>query len=60
MAKYDVIIETCITVEADNYEEATQEADKAHGVFWSRVSPAVFPYPIYIEQTDLIEMEQDK
>ena len=57
MAKYDVIIETCITVDAENYEQATQQADLAHSEFWKRVSPAEFPYPIYIEQTDLIEME---
>jgi hypothetical protein len=58
MPKYDVIIETCITVDSENYQEATIEADKAHSEFWKRISPADFPYPIYIEQTDLIEMEQ--
>lgn len=56
MPKYDLIIETCITVDAPDYETATQEGDKAHSEFWKRLSPAQFPYPIYIEQTDLIEM----
>jgi hypothetical protein len=58
MTKYDVIIETCITVEAETYEEAVQASDKAHSEFWKRISPADFPNPIYIEQTDLIQMEE--
>ena len=58
MPTYDVIIETCITVHTENYEKAVKESDKAHSEFWKRISPNDFPYPIYIEQTDLIEMEQ--
>jgi hypothetical protein len=58
MPNYDVIIETCITVQAEDYETACKESDKAHSEFWKRISPADFPNPIYIEQTDLIEMKE--
>lgn len=58
MSKHDVIIEICITVDAETYEEATEASDKALSEVWNRLSPASFPYPIYIEQTDLIEMKE--
>lgn len=56
MPKYDVIIEACITVEADTYQQADEASVEAYNLFLSRVSRATFPYPVYIEQTELLEM----